>query len=158
MPHRFVHVHFHPTSPKNRRGPDPDIPLFLKHLKDSLTTPKGHNTFGLLNSKYAKRFEEVWSEAESPLGVWAKSLKKRQRYGVLKRSRAFWTEDFPKHGLLSVLVRIPSSTPLLPGPLTIKPTYAPCSPRKRTREDKTLSTSYRANTKKISNMSCHRYV
>ena len=112
----------------HKRGPD--IPRFLRQVKEGLDRGKDPNTFGLLNSKYAERFEEVWSDAEPLLETWAREATREQRSTVINRSRLFWTEGlFPKASLLKLLVRISLSTSLLSEPLSIKPlTFGPCSP------------------------------
>ena len=108
----------------------PDIPRFLRQVKEGLNRGKDPNTFGLLNSEYAERFEEVWSDAEPLLEKWAREATHGQRSTVINRSRLFWTEGlFPKASLLKLLVRISLSTSLLSEPLSIKPlTFGPCLP------------------------------
>lgn len=126
-----VHVlNFRSTPARRNQRRGPDIARFLRHVKEGLTRSKDPDTFGLLNSKYAERFEEVWSDAKPLLERWAREATRSQRSTVIGRSRLFWTEGlFPKASLLKLLVRISLSIPLLSEPLDNKPlTFGPCSP------------------------------
>lgn len=89
-----------------KKGGQRDIPRFLQRVKDNLSRPTDEPAFGLMDSKYAKRFEELWQQAEPALRRWASGTNAEDRYTVLRRSSTFWVEGFPRDSFLGVIVRV----------------------------------------------------
>lgn len=82
---------------------------FLKRAKKNLARPKEAQSFGLLDSKYAERFEVVWREAEPLLQAWAQGVTPKNRETICRSCSRCWTSSgFPKDDYLNIIVRLPA--------------------------------------------------
>lgn len=103
----FPAVQSRPFEPHASGPPVPD--WILKRAMKNLAKPEDAQSFGLMDSKYAERFEEVWGEAEPLFRAWAQAVTPKKRLTICRSCSRCWTSSgFPKDKYLYIIVRVPT--------------------------------------------------